>query len=111
MKAKELGSPLSRGASVVGGAILLAGAGPAKDFVGGGEEAEEGGGASGTGEEGLGVGGVVALAFTFVPAAVKNGRALRRGRYSTYFVCTYLQYLCRAPKTPHTGRVKSNYLL
>jgi hypothetical protein len=47
-KAEELGSPLSRGAGVVGG--TLAGAGAAKGFVGGGEEeAEEGGGASASG--------------------------------------------------------------
>jgi hypothetical protein len=63
IKVEELGSPLPRGAGVVGCAIPLVGvgAGAAKGFVGGGEEAEEGGGASGTGDEGLGVGGVVAL--------------------------------------------------
>jgi hypothetical protein len=41
IKAKELGSPLSRCAGMVGGAIPMAGAGAAKGFVGGGEEAEE----------------------------------------------------------------------
>jgi hypothetical protein len=48
IEAGKLGSPLSRGVSVVCGAIPLACVGAAKGFVGGGEEAEEGGGASGT---------------------------------------------------------------
>jgi hypothetical protein len=61
IKAKELGSPLSRGAGVVDVTIPLVGAGAAKGFIGGREEAEEGGGASGAVDEGLGVGGVVAL--------------------------------------------------
>jgi hypothetical protein len=45
IEAEELGTPLSRGAGAVCGAIPLsgAGAGAAKGFVGGGEEeAEEG---------------------------------------------------------------------
>jgi hypothetical protein len=53
-QAEELDSPLARGASVVCVAVLTAGAGALKGFVGGREETREGGGASGTGDEGLG---------------------------------------------------------
>jgi hypothetical protein len=60
IKAEELGSPLSRGAGVVGGAIPLAGPGAAKGFVGGRQETNESRGGSGMGNEGVGVGEVVA---------------------------------------------------
>jgi hypothetical protein len=53
-EAEELDSPLARGACVVCVAVPTAGAGASKGFVGGREETREGGGASGSGDEGLG---------------------------------------------------------
>ena len=53
-QAEKLDSPLARGMCVVGVAVPTAGAGASKGFVGGREETREGGGASGSGDEGLG---------------------------------------------------------
>ena len=60
VQAEELDSPLSGSASVIGVAVPTAGAGGAKGVVSGREETGKSGGASGAGDEGLGVCGEVA---------------------------------------------------
>jgi hypothetical protein len=60
VQTEKLDSPLAGGACVIGVAVPTAGAGAAKGFVSGRQETRESGGASGTGNEGLGVCGVVA---------------------------------------------------
>jgi hypothetical protein len=58
VEAKELDSPLARASGVVGGAIPTAGAtGVGESSIGGREEAKEGRGASGTGDQSLDIGG------------------------------------------------------
>ena len=62
VEAKELDGPLVWGAGVVGGAVPTAGAtGVAEGSVCSGEEANKSGGAGGAGNQGLSVGGEVAL--------------------------------------------------
>jgi hypothetical protein len=77
VKAKELDSPLAWGAGVVVGAVPVVGAGASKGIGGGREEAKESRGTSGKGNEGLGVGGEVAVGVGVKGWAMVMGRGAK----------------------------------